>query len=309
MSKDISLQMVENGLDFIVKSIETVEKSDEDLKYSIINLHAGLQLLLKEILFREHWSLIFQKIETAKKEKLESGDFVSVNHDTLIQRLQDICGIKFEKQLLDDINWLRKERNKIEHYHLAIKLDVLKSNIVRLFAYLVPFIKSEMIDSGYIASDNEMLSEIIEYLNEFDDYVNSRLELIEDKVSKAQTVLQCPACYHETVEFIDETDAFCHFCDEHIDSFTSRYIDNFVDTYSHIKDGGESPLMECPECDQETFIYLDEHQYICLTCGINLTQDDITTCDGPRCNERLVYRKNEDSANFCSICMDYFEHA
>lgn len=45
LSKDISLQMVENGLDFIAKSVETVEKSDEDLKYSIINLHAGIQLL------------------------------------------------------------------------------------------------------------------------------------------------------------------------------------------------------------------------------------------------------------------------
>ncbi|QHZ51844.1 hypothetical protein ERICV_02722 [Paenibacillus larvae subsp. larvae] len=308
LSKDISLQMVENGLDFIAKSVETVEKSDEDLKYSIINLHAGIQLLLKEILFQEHWSLIFQKIETADKDRLRSGDFVSVNHATLIQRLQNICEIEFEKQLLDDINWLRKERNKIEHYHLVVNLDVLKSKIVRLFSYLIPFIKTEMIEPGYITSDNERLSEIIEYLNEFDEYVKSRLQLIEDKVSKAQRVLQCPACYNETVEFVDETDAFCHFCDEQIERFTTRYIDNFIDVYSQIIDGGESPLMECPECDQETFVNLNEDQYICLTCGINLSQDDITSCDGPRCNGKLVYRKYEDSANFCNICLDYFQH-
>lgn len=308
MSKDITLQMVENGLNFIAKSIETIEKSDEDLKYSIINLHAGIQLLLKEILFQEHWSLIFQKIENAEKGKLRTGDFVTVNHDTLIQRLQNICEIQFEKQLLDDINWLRKERNKIEHYHLVVNLDVLKSNIVRLFTYLIPFLKSEMIEPGYISPEDERLSEITEYLNEFDEYIKSRLKLIEDKVSKAKTVLQCPACQNETVEFLDETDAFCHFCDSQIENFTSQYIDNFIDVYSYIKDGGESPLMECPECVQETFLYLDEDQYICLTCGIYLSQDDITSCDGPRCNGKLVYRRYEDSTNFCSICMDYFQH-
>lgn len=309
MSKDISLQMVENGLDFIAKSIETVEKSDEDLKYSIINLHAGTQLLLKEILFQEHWSLIFQKIETAEKSRLRSGDFISVNHDTLIQRLKNICEIEFEKQLLDDMEWLRKERNKIEHYHLMVNTDVLKSNIVRLFTLLIPFVKSEMIDPGYIASDNVRLSEIIEYLNEFDEYVKSRLKFIEAKVNQLQTALQCPACFHETVDFVDGMDAFCHYCDEQINDFTTRFIDEFVDVYSHVKDGGESPLLECPECEHETFISHDGDYFICLTCGVKVSPESLTTCGGPRCNGNLVYKRYEDSAHFCGVCIDYFQHA
>ncbi|WP_338652963.1 hypothetical protein [Lysinibacillus sp. Y5S-8] len=54
MDNNINLNMVENGLNFISKSIETVDKPDEDLKYSLINLHAGIQLLLKELLYQEH---------------------------------------------------------------------------------------------------------------------------------------------------------------------------------------------------------------------------------------------------------------
>jgi hypothetical protein len=309
MSNQIKLNMVENGLDFISKSLQTIEKLDEDIKYSLINLHAGIQLLLKEILYQEHWSLIFQNIETADKDKLKSGDFISVNHDTLIKRLQKIGGIEFDEHLLDKMDWLRKERNKSEHYHFVVTVDVLKSNIVKLFTYLIPFIKSEMIERGYIGSDNEKFSEIQEYLNEFDDYVTERLELIQNSLSNVGVILQCPVCNQETVEFTDETDAFCYFCDGNIENFTEQYINSFVAIYSHVMDGGEDPLIECPECDLETFLCLDGYQYVCLTCGVKPTQDDLTACTGPRCNEKLIYRRDDDSVHFCDYCMDYFKHA
>ncbi|HHY71951.1 MAG TPA: hypothetical protein GX497_01730 [Bacillus bacterium] len=312
MGNRINLNMVENGLDFISKSIETVDKPDEDIKYSLINLHAGIQLLLKEILYKEHWSLIFQNIETADIGKLKSGDFISVNHDTLIKRLQKIGGIKFDKNLLDMMDWLRKERNKTEHYHFVVTADVLKANIVKLFAYLIPFIKSEMIETEFIDSDNERFTEILEYLYEFDEYVNERLKLVQDELKNVDVILRCPVCNQETVEFIDETDAYCYFCGDNIENFPEKYIDNFIDTYSHVMDGGEYPLLECPECDLETFICLDGYQFVCLTCGVKPTQDNLTTCSGPRCNEKLIYIRYSDDdgydAHFCDVCMDYFEH-
>lgn len=51
MTKKVKLNMIDNGLDFLLKSLDTIEDNDENLKYSIINLHAGIQLLLKELLF------------------------------------------------------------------------------------------------------------------------------------------------------------------------------------------------------------------------------------------------------------------
>ena len=308
MSNQISLNMVENGLDFILKSLQTIEKNDEDLKYSLINLHAGIQLLLKEILYQEHWSLVFQNIEQADKEMMKSGDFLSVNHGTLTSRLKKIGGIQFDKPLLDMMDWLRKERNKAEHYHFVVTADVLKANIVRLFTYLIPFIKNEMIATEYIENDNDRFLEIQSYLNEFDEYVTVRLTDVKDKLNSLDVILLCPVCNQETVEFNDESDAFCYFCDENINSFTELYIDSFVDTYSHVRDGGNDPLMECPECDMDTFICIDGNQYICLTCGTKPTQDELTTCFGPICNEKIVYRR-DDEASFCSSCIDYFKEA
>ena len=308
MTAKVKLDMVDNGLDFLLKSLDTIDDSNENLKYSIINLNAGIQLLLKELLFQEHWSLIFQKVEQAKKEKLVSGDFMSVNYETLIQRLTNIAELKFDERLLEELDLLRKERNKIEHYHFVVTPDVVKSKIVSVLTHFIPFMKEVMVEEGIIEFDDERYTHIIEHLNEFEEYISERMLLLQERLDGINIVLKCPECYQEAVEFNDETDAFCHFCNENISLFTDEYIENFVDTYSYIKDGGENPLHECPDCTMETFICLDDYQYICLTCGVRPTQDEITTCEGPRCNEVIVYRQ-EDGATFCGYCMDYFKNA
>ncbi|CAM4102658.1 hypothetical protein [Mesobacillus thioparans] len=311
--EDINLKMVDNGLDFILKSLDTIDKSDEDLKYSLLNLHAGIQLMLKEILYQKDWSLIFQKIEDADIDKLRNGDFSSVNYKMLVKRLKDECNLELDKKLSDKLNWLKKERNKAEHYQFVVSSDVLKSNIVQLLTFLIPFLKTDMIEKGYFGSDDDRFSKIKEYLHTFDAYVNERLKLIEDEVDEIDVPLQCPACSQETVDFIDQTDAFCHFCDEQIANFADEYIYHFVDRYSSIKDGGEDPLMECPSCDYETFICLDGYQYVCLSCGVKPTQDDLTTCSGPVCAEKIVYRRqsseDEYEPSFCELCLDYFKNA
>ncbi|GEN58073.1 hypothetical protein GCM10012290_07700 [Halolactibacillus alkaliphilus] len=308
MTIQVKLNMIDNGLDFLLKSLDTIDDNDENLKYSIINLHAGIQLLLKELLFQEHWSLIFQKIEQAKKERLISGDFVSVNYETLIQRLKNIAEIQLDDRLIEELELLRKDRNKIEHYHFVVTPDILKSRIVNILTYFIPFLKAEMVEEGLVDSNDESYTQIIEHLNEFEDYINERMLLLKERLGQIDIILKCPVCYREAVEFNDETDVFCHFCNENISSFKERYIENFVDTYSYVKDGGENPLHECPDCGMDTFICLDGYQYICLTCGIKPTQDVITTCDGPRCNGEIVYRE-EDGASFCEYCMDYFKNA
>ncbi|MCM3454885.1 hypothetical protein M3685_13235 [Heyndrickxia oleronia] len=313
MIEDINLNMVDNGLDFVLKSLDTIDKSDEDLKYSLLNLHAGIQLILKEILYQKDWSLIFQKEEDADIDKLRTGDFSSVNYKTLIKRLKHECDLELDKKLSDKLNWLKKERNIAEHYQFVVSSDVLKSNIVQLLTYLIPFLKTEMVEMGYISSDDDRFIQIKEYLHTFDAYVDERLKLIEDEVDAIHVPMKCPVCFQETVDFIDETDAFCHFCDEQIEGFTDEYFYYFVDRYSYIKDGGDNPVMECPSCEYETFIFLDGNQYVCLSCGVKPTQEELTTCPGPVCAEKIVYRlqssEGEYEPSFCEMCLDYFRDA
>lgn len=307
--KNIHIPMLHNGLDFVLKSLETIDKEDENLKYSVINLHAGIQLLLKELLYQEHWSLIFQKIEAADRKKLKSGDFVSVNHSDLIDRLQKIVGIKLDKELLEKLDWLRKERNIAEYYQFVVTADVLKSNIAKLLTHLYPFIKTHLVETELISSDNTGLNAIRDYLYRFEIYIKEKLKQLEDVINGLNMVLECPECTQRTVEFTGGTSAYCHFCGENITDFGDKYIDKFMNRAWSMHDGGSDPVHECPECEMEMMIFLDGQEYVCLGCGDTFTQDELTTCDGPICSGILVYKRYEDEAHFCHHCTDYLRDA
>ena len=90
-------------------------------KYSILNIFSGIELLLKEKLKQEHWSLVFEDVSKANKEKFLKGDFVSVNHGNIIKRLKGISNITVNDK---HINELRILRNQFEHFEA--KMEILK---------------------------------------------------------------------------------------------------------------------------------------------------------------------------------------
>ena len=77
----VQLSMLENGLDFIASGLKHIASpvSKFDLKYAVLHLSAGIELVLKDRLMREDWTQIFVKPEEATEEKLKSGNFKSVN--------------------------------------------------------------------------------------------------------------------------------------------------------------------------------------------------------------------------------------
>ena len=91
--KKITLNLLDNGLDYIHEAVEPIliahKQSQHSWKYSVLHIYSGIELLLKERLKREHWSLIFQDINNANLTKLEKGNFVSVYHDELVKRLKN----------------------------------------------------------------------------------------------------------------------------------------------------------------------------------------------------------------------------
>lgn len=301
----IELNMIHNGLDFVLKSMETIHKSDEDLKYSILNLHAGIQLILKEILFNEHWSLIFQNVDHAERDKIQNGDFISVNSDTLIQRLKKIRGLDIPKQFIEKLEWLRKERNKIEHFKLAISVDTMKANVAQLLSHFMPFMKKEIIDKRLLSSDDKLYSNLKEYLNEFDIYVKEKISRIYEYITNVKIVLYCPNCFQETVEFIDETNAFCHYCEIDIPDFPNSYIQSFIDDFNSMDDGPDTQVFECPQCEHDTFIEYKK-DYLCLTCGVLLSSSEIVGCEGPVCNGNVFVYRRHDDVHFCRYCIEYF---
>ena len=76
-TSNLKLDLLTNGIDFVRSGVEHFfSYSDRRaLKYAVLHLFAGLLLLFKERLSREHPSLIFKRPHEALKQDAKTIDF------------------------------------------------------------------------------------------------------------------------------------------------------------------------------------------------------------------------------------------
>jgi hypothetical protein len=115
--------LVENGMDFVESGISDLwDIKGKKRKYAILNFYSGIELLLKARLLHEHWSLCVDDIRKADINRFESGDFISVNLDGTISRLEKILGIALPSAAVSAFRDLRAHRNRLIHfYHPNLK--------------------------------------------------------------------------------------------------------------------------------------------------------------------------------------------
>ena len=82
---DMDYSLLENGLDFILDATQKLlELNDSDLdnrcnqrliKYALLHLSAGIELVFKYRLFKEHWTYVFADMNKANKknDSIKSG--------------------------------------------------------------------------------------------------------------------------------------------------------------------------------------------------------------------------------------------
>ncbi len=86
-----------------------------EIRTIIIELATAFELIIKFRLQTEHWSLIFADINKAEGSKIEDGNFISVDIESGILRLKNICELNY------NFKYLRKicnYRNRLMHYTL-----------------------------------------------------------------------------------------------------------------------------------------------------------------------------------------------
>ena len=66
------LNLLANGLDFILGAAERAAiGAPRDLKYAMLNLVDGVELLVKARLEQEHWTLLFDQVGQSKPREAE----------------------------------------------------------------------------------------------------------------------------------------------------------------------------------------------------------------------------------------------
>lgn len=116
--------LVINAFDFINEAVGVFKRSP---KLSAIHFFTAMELLLKARLVREHWSLLFMRLDDATVTRLSQGDFQSVGLKDAYKRLTEIAHADFPQPALEAFEALRKRRNQLVHFYAPAKLSGPKS--------------------------------------------------------------------------------------------------------------------------------------------------------------------------------------
>lgn len=319
--------MLNNGLNFISDSIDhflkfeqqnTLENTSEnilfnELKYSVLHLHSGIALVLKSVLFFNHWTYIFSDMNKASQKELNDGSFKSVESNKLISRLEQLCNIKISQKDINKFEQLRNYRNKFEHFMLDIKCSSdIQSVINYNFDFIIRFIEKNYqefsmaereIDNNYIIgltqSENEFLQEIIHKIKKIKFQYNNALKLatkLAEEISCKEDLLICPHCKEKTLTYgkINKKDVFCFFCG----------YEETCSTFAHENYIGFDETHYCPYCGNDTFVFSPaDNKWICYSCNIIYEDNQIHICSNCK-NTYETSDENIDEPGLCPQCIE-----
>lgn len=280
----IHFTLLENGLDFIWSAVEhlSTAASKRELKYASLHLVSGIELVLKERLRREDWKLLFPDPDKASEAKYISGNFVSVNFDALIDRVDGWCIPGFTKDEELALRTVRRQRNRFEHSAANESAAAVIASTAVALGVILDFIRKELSgdDNGFTVEEQVLLTKIRGKLAELDTFVQTRLKSIAPDLEEAYAALPCPACQQDALTIDDGVE--CLFCGYKTDADTAadEYVTSIMglDRFRFEKDGGVWPVSFCPSCHWETCVDANLEGYMCFGCGSRWELGGLDTC-------------------------------
>ena len=297
------MSLLANGIDFILGAAERAKiGAPRDLKYAMLHLVDGVELLVKARLEQEHWTLLFVQVDKASQEKLRSGDFKSVDFEQAYRRLRDIVGVEIDAPVWKHLNDLRKLRNRTRHYNIDFELDQVQSLLAECLNFCHPFCNEQFPHLADNSPEKQMLDQIWEHLVSNKAFVDARMRAIAPELN-GSLPWQCPACWQEAV-IVDADDTLCKFCRIPPDATSlaeHNSIGHFSDPFPDPSDPTDD-LEDCPVCGigkiadlvlapDYTLLHMcsycgesGSHLAHCVRCGvldalINEEESDIRFCD------------------------------
>ncbi len=293
----IHYPILTNGLDFILEGLKLLSgvPNPKDIKYAILHVSAGIEVVLKERLIQEDWRLVFEDMSEADLTDYNNGDFSSVYYNTCIERLKNDCGVSISSGMKKRIGRLRKLRNQIEHFGVSVSANTALSITAKAMTDLVDFVNRECNTTE--ETDIEMIKEIRSLLGSFQTYRVEKWQRIKKEVDDSATaVVTCPGCDESAA--VTGEGANCKFCGYRADTeeAANEYISSVMGLKSHyrvVKQGGVWPLQHCPECCEDALIQEGDSSF-CFSCGITFN----AVCS--RCQEPM--NAPVDEIPVCSDC-------
>jgi len=281
----MNITLVENALDFILSAVEWAKGDDlRSLKYAILHLSDGVELILKEKLRRDHWSLLFADVDKANENALKTGDFKSVDFDDCVGRLQSISGLNL-KSHIDLLRLLRRHRNRLQHFEYNGSKDEVIAILVKTWGFVLDFLHDHL--SDVVSNEGEIIERIRTLMVENQNFVRERsaqvLVAVEELKNSPDAVLECPRCFEPALLVAGGENPQCIFC--RYSASPEEAVEDWCAEFFGVQDPKERytdpDIFTCPECGLDTLIRQEfggmsppDPGWVCFNCGQTWDYDD-----------------------------------
>jgi len=316
--------VVENGLDFLERSVTEMADGNDVDKYATIHLFSAIEVLIKARLMREHWMLACKKVDGVKQADFHTGLVETVGPIQGLERLQDVVGLSIEKKHIADVKAVGRLRNRAIHFALVGEQPLaIKAILGRGLDFLLWFLGAHFKPGA--EPDEAMIidgaiEEIAGELGSIKALVKERMKSLTPELTKAEAVVVCPRCQQPGMALgADVPSAACLFCfwnpdgEEAAQEYVSVVLG--LSSYVVIKDGGEWPVYSCMECGAEALVdgihavtlsgagsatIAAEPSWACFECAYVGSADQFSWCT--HCGG--VMGNDPDGMSVCADCFE-----
>lgn len=325
MATHVDFSPLENGLDYMESAVEHLQgnPTSRDLKYAVLHLAAAIEVLLKMRLVREHWSLIFEDVRAATLAKYNGGDFKSVGAMDALTRLTNIASISISEGGEIRVRAIVDKRNRLQHFGLVDSVEAVQSVTARALDFLITFVSAQLRDADAAPTNavEVTLDRIRGGLAEIESLVNERMTSLSLALSQQHFVVTCPECSRSALTLDDS--CRCLFClyEATPEVAANEYVSKVlgISEYTHVKDGGIWPVVECPSCSRVALVedVTDSVTFesgsaegreafkssVCFAGCEGWTFGELGSC--LKCGQLTVINDEEEDIRICADCMEY----
>jgi hypothetical protein len=302
----VQYEPLENGLDYLASVVENLQGSPtpRELKYAVVHLAAGVEVLLKARLLNNDWRLVFTDVDRADEDALAAGTFKSVGIYEAIKRLRR-AGVRIGEDDERAVIRSYQRRNALQHFGLSDSAEAIKASSARTLDFLVSFIGTEL-----LPDDREVVLPVLESirrgLQEIEGFVEVRLAGLKPQLKALAVLVTCPSCGQPA--FIPGI-CDCRFC--FYSSTGQEAAEEYVwsvlgeSEYEAAKGRANWSLHACPDCGEEALVGgITDHRnpemyWCCFEEGWALHYSEVNECE--RCG--MLASRGIDDFILCDDCL------
>lgn len=311
--------MCQIPMDLLTNAIESIQVGVDDyesgsrprLLSAVRNIHAGILLLYKEALRRDSPKDSKDVLVMAKISPLRDGagnvTFVGEGKKTVdTQQIRErfaALGFATDWKRFDRVN---DARNDVEHLVPRLDKKALQGLISDSFLIIRDFIAEELGDDPRKLLGEQVwqtmlaVSEVHEKERQECEQLIAAAKWVSETLGNGVVDLTCETCGSDLLKVRENSHKEllleCSSCgqSERPESYVPRAIASELSSARWVmyQDGGETPYVNCPECNEDTYV-IEERQ--CALCG-HQAEHECQRCGNEIPPEEL------DSSPYCGWC-------